>query len=151
MRTELRRAELALHRDARLFDEVTFARLCRARDYLGDCYSERVTLENAAGKACLSRFHFNRLFARVFGETPHEFVTRKRIEEAKKLLLRDTESVTKSLLPSLRLNGYRLRRRGRYYYGIAKTPSGRVSDHPSSLSIDIRNAFHRSGVALFGQ
>jgi AraC-like DNA-binding protein len=94
MRTELRRAELALRREVRLFDEVTFARLCRARDYLGDCYRERVRLENAAGKACLSRFHFNRLFARAFGETPHEFVTRRRIEEAKKLLLRDTESVT---------------------------------------------------------
>jgi AraC-like DNA-binding protein len=94
MRTEMRRAALAVRREVRLFDEVTFARLCRARDYLGDCYSERVTLENAAGKACLSRFHFNRLFARAFGETPHEFVTRRRIEEAKKMLLRDTESVT---------------------------------------------------------
>jgi AraC-like DNA-binding protein len=94
MRTELRRAELALRREGRLFDEVTFARLCRARDYLGDCYSERVTLENAAGRACLSPFHFNRLFARAFGETPHEFVTRRRIEEAKKLLLRDRESIT---------------------------------------------------------
>ena len=94
MRTELRRTELALRREARLFDEVTFARLCRARDYLGDCYCDRVTLENAAQKACLSRFHFNRLFARAFGETPHEFVTRRRIEEAKKLLLRDTDSVT---------------------------------------------------------
>jgi AraC-like DNA-binding protein len=94
MRTELRRSEVALRREVRLFDEVTFARLCRARDYLGDCYSERVTLENTARKACLSRFHFNRLFAGAFGETPHEFVTRRRIEEAKKLLLRDTESVT---------------------------------------------------------
>jgi AraC-like DNA-binding protein len=85
---------LALRREVRLFDEVTFARLCRARDYLGDRYGERVTLENAARQACLSPFHFNRLFAEAFGETPHEFVTRRRIEEAKKLLLRDTESVT---------------------------------------------------------
>lgn len=94
MRTELRRAELALRREARLFDEATFARLCRARDYLGDCYRERVTLEHAARKAYLSPFHFNRLFSHAFGETPHEFVTRRRIEEAKKMLLRDAESVT---------------------------------------------------------
>src|ERR1700737_2943545 len=94
MRSEMRRSELALRREVRLFDEVTFARLCRARDYLGDCYSERVTLENAAQKACLSPFHFNRLFARAFAETPHEFVTRRRIEEAKKLLLRDGKRVT---------------------------------------------------------
>jgi AraC-like DNA-binding protein len=64
------------------------------RNYLGDCYCDYVTLEGAAQRACLSRFHFNRLFVRVFGETPHEFVTRRRIEEAKKLLLRDGDSVT---------------------------------------------------------
>jgi AraC-like DNA-binding protein len=94
MRTELRRAELAVRREVRLFDEVTFARLCRARDCLGECYSDRVTLETAARQACLSPFHFNRLFARAFGETPHEFVTRARIQKAKKLLLRDAHSVT---------------------------------------------------------
>jgi AraC-like DNA-binding protein len=94
MRTGLRRTAFALRREVRLFDEITFARLCRARDYLGDCYADRVTLEDAARKACLSPFHFNRLFARAFGETPHEFVTRRRMEEAKKLLLRDAHSVT---------------------------------------------------------
>jgi len=94
MRTPLRRAELANQRDSRLYVETTFARLCRARDYLGACYSERVTLEKAARQACLSPFHFNRLFARAFGETPHEFVTHRRIEEAKKLLLSENDSVT---------------------------------------------------------
>jgi AraC-like DNA-binding protein len=34
------------------------------------------------------------VFARAFGETPHEFVTRRRIEEAKKLLLAGDQSVT---------------------------------------------------------
>ncbi|MGA2999859.1 helix-turn-helix domain-containing protein, partial [Bradyrhizobium sp.] len=83
-----------MRRDPRLFDPVTFARLCRARDYLGACYRDRITLEKAASHACLSPFHFNRLFARVFGETPHELVTRIRIEEAKKLLLAENHSVT---------------------------------------------------------
>jgi AraC-like DNA-binding protein len=94
MRTQFRRAELAIRRGVRLFDATTFARLCRARDYLGACYRDRITLQNAASQACLSPFHFNRLFARAFGETPHEFVTRTRIEEAKKLLLAENRSVT---------------------------------------------------------
>jgi AraC-like DNA-binding protein len=94
MRIQSRRAELALRRETRLYDPVTFARLCRARDYLGACYSERVTLENAAKQAYLSPFHFNRLFAQAFGETPHEFITRMRIEEAKRLLLAENHSVT---------------------------------------------------------
>ncbi|MFY9530012.1 MAG: AraC family transcriptional regulator [Candidatus Acidiferrales bacterium] len=94
MRTQFRRGELAIRREVRLFDATTFARLCRARDYLGACYRDRITLQNAASQACLSPFHFNRLFARAFGETAHGFVTRTRIEEAKKLLLAENRSVT---------------------------------------------------------
>ncbi len=94
MRAPSRRAELALRREPRLFDAVTFTRLCRARDYLGACYRDRITLEKAANQACLSPFHFNRLFTHAFGETPHEFVTRIRIDEAKKLLLAENHSVT---------------------------------------------------------
>ena len=94
MRTPSRRAALATQRDPRLFDATTFARLCRARDYVGACYRHRVTLENAAREACLSPFHFSRLFVEAFGETPHEFTTRMRMEEAKKLLLADNHSVT---------------------------------------------------------
>jgi len=89
-----RRENRGLRREPRLYDMTTFARLCRARDFLGDCYRERVTLEQAAKQACLSPFHFNRVFAEVFGETPHEFVTRIRVEEAKRLLLAENRSVT---------------------------------------------------------
>src|ERR1700676_2268380 len=94
MRIQSRREELSMLRKPRLYDGVTFARLCRARDDLGDGYRERVTLENAAKQACLSPFHFNRVFAQAFGETPHEFVTRMRIEEAKRLLLAENGNVT---------------------------------------------------------
>jgi AraC-like DNA-binding protein len=94
MRIQSRRAELATRREVRLFDATTFARLCRARDYLGACYSDRITLENAARHACLSPFHFSRVFTQAFGETPHEFLTRMRIDAAKKPLLSENQSVT---------------------------------------------------------
>lgn len=94
MRTQSRRDALAIRRGMRLYDATTFSRLCRARDYLGACYRDRITLQSAARQACLSPFHFNRLFAQAFGETPHEFLTRIRIEEAKKLLLAENHSVT---------------------------------------------------------
>jgi AraC-like DNA-binding protein len=92
MRPRSRREEAV--RDIPLPDAATFARLARARDFLGACYRDRVTLELAARQACLSPFHFNRVFARAFGETPHEFVTRRRMEEAKQRLLAENESVT---------------------------------------------------------
>jgi AraC-like DNA-binding protein len=94
MRTALRRADFPLRRNLRLCDPVTFARLSRARDYLAAYYRDRVTLEKAAAQACLSPYHFNRLFAQAFGETPHEFLTRRRMDEAKKLLLAENDSVT---------------------------------------------------------
>ncbi len=85
---------MALRRDVRLYDWTTFTRLCRARDFIAAGYRERITLEHAAGQACLSPFHFNRLFLRAFGETPHEFLTRLRMDRAKKLLLAENHSVT---------------------------------------------------------
>lgn len=98
MRPESQRLEWAVEREPRRCDSATFLRLARARDYLGSSYGDRITLLTAARHACLSPFHFNRLFLEAFGETPHEFLTRRRIEEAKKLLLSANQSVTEICL-----------------------------------------------------
>jgi AraC-like DNA-binding protein len=68
--------------------------LLRARDYLAASFNERISLADAAALAGLSPFYFHRLFADTFNETPHEFVTRLRIDHAKKLLLAGNHSVT---------------------------------------------------------
>jgi len=68
--------------------------LLRARDYLAANFNERISLGEAAALSGLSPFYFHRLFANAFGETPHEFVTRLRIDRAKKLLLAGNHSVT---------------------------------------------------------
>jgi AraC-like DNA-binding protein len=79
-------------------DQETYVRLCRSRDFLAASAAERVTLEDAARKAYLSPFHFQRLFLRTFGESPHEFITRRRIEHAKMLLASGNLSVTEVCL-----------------------------------------------------
>ncbi len=43
-------------------------------------------MERVARAACLSRFHFHRLFAEAPGETPHRYITRRRLEKAQDLL-----------------------------------------------------------------
>ena len=58
MRTQARRAEMTNRRDGRLFDATTFARLCRARDYVGACYRDRITLEKAAREAGVENIRF---------------------------------------------------------------------------------------------
>ena len=69
-----------------LIHDDTFRRLCRGRDLLASEYPSRVLLEHAAREACLSEYHFHRLFRVSFGETPHEFLTRMRMDRAKQML-----------------------------------------------------------------
>ena len=75
-------------------DDELFRRLCRSRDWLAARLDEPVRLADAAREAWLSAFHYHRLFVHTFGETPHEFVTRLRIDRAKRLLARDRLPVT---------------------------------------------------------
>ena|SRR5882724_5137558 len=69
-----------------LLHDDTFRRLCRGRDLLAAEYQSRVLLEQAARQACLSEFHFHRLFRATFGETPHDFLTRLRMDRARQML-----------------------------------------------------------------
>lgn len=69
-----------------LLQDDTFRRLCRGRDFLAAAYDSRVLLRQAAREACLSEFHFHRLFRAAFGETPHDFLTRLRLERARQML-----------------------------------------------------------------
>ena len=80
-----------------LSDEL-FVRLCRSRDYLGDCANASVRLDHAARLAYLSKYHFLRMFALAFGETPFEFATRVRMERARALLVSSQRSVTEICL-----------------------------------------------------
>ncbi len=77
-----------------LVDHDLFVRICRSRDFLAACAYQPVLLEQAAREAYLSKFHFLRLFQDIFGETPHDFVMRLRMEEARRLLAGSDLSVT---------------------------------------------------------
>lgn len=81
-----------------LVDDSTFRRLCRARDLLAAGYSAPIPLDRAAREACLSPFHFQRLFTRTFGETPHSFLTRLRMDHARQLLAAGELPVTEICL-----------------------------------------------------
>lgn len=78
----------------RLLHDDTFRRLCRARDLLTAEYQSPISLQEAAREACLSPFHFHRLFRATFGETPHDFLTAMRMERARRLLASGEMTVT---------------------------------------------------------
>jgi AraC-like DNA-binding protein len=68
--------------------------LRRARDLIDRDYAEPLDLGAMAAEAGYSRFHFARAFATAYGETPHAYLTRRRIERAKTLLRTANLSVT---------------------------------------------------------
>jgi AraC-like DNA-binding protein len=73
-------------------------RLCRARHRLREPGSSGWPLAKIAAEAGLSRYQFIRRFAAVFGETPHQFRQRHRLELAREMLLFGDEPVTEICL-----------------------------------------------------
>jgi AraC-like DNA-binding protein len=55
---------------------------------------EPIDLENAAMEFGLSPFHFLRLFAKVLGVTPHQYLVRSRLRRAARLLADDKGPIT---------------------------------------------------------
>ena len=49
-------------------------------------FAEPLTVEEIARAACLSPFHFHRLFVAFTGETPHRYLRRLRLERARAML-----------------------------------------------------------------
>ena len=71
-----------------------YKRLLRGRDILLSSLNSQVGLKDVARAACLSPYHFHRVFSRAFGLTPHQYLTRHRLERAAHLLRRSHRSVT---------------------------------------------------------
>lgn len=71
-----------------------YHRLALARDFIEASLDKPITLTDYSGVACLSPHHFLRLFKQVYGETPHQFLTRLRLKCALDLLQSTEISVT---------------------------------------------------------
>ena len=80
---ERRAAPLAGSRNARRELE---RRLHLAADYIDTCHAEPIALDDMAGVACLSRYHFVRHFRSLHGLTPYAYLLRKRAAVATRLL-----------------------------------------------------------------
>jgi AraC family transcriptional regulator len=97
---EARRAETEISACGVATREELYRRVLRGREFLIASLAEPVSLAPAAREACLSRYHFLRTFREAFGETPHQFLTRQRLERARVLLARGDASVTEVCVAS---------------------------------------------------
>jgi AraC-like DNA-binding protein len=73
-------------------------RLLRARDAMDRHYADALDIEALAASVHLSRAHFIRSFRLTFGETPHRYLQRRRLERAMTLLRETDRPVTEICL-----------------------------------------------------
>jgi AraC-like DNA-binding protein len=69
-------------------------RMLRARDAMDRRYAEPLDVPTLAAVAHLSSSQFGRVFKQVFGETPHRYLQRRRVERAMTLLRQTDRPVT---------------------------------------------------------
>ena len=68
--------------------------LRRARDHIDRHFAEELDLDELAALARLSKFHFLRSFAKVYGRTPLAYLGERRVERAQDLLRTTNLTVT---------------------------------------------------------
>ena len=68
-------------------------RLFRVLDYIEANLEGDLTIDSMASIACLSRYHFARAFKQAVGQSPHRYVSTKRLEHAKALLIQGDRSL----------------------------------------------------------
>jgi transcriptional regulator GlxA family with amidase domain len=74
--------------------EESNRRMLRARDAMDRTYAEPLDVAALARIALCSEAHFIRTFRATFGETPHRYLQRRRVERAMHLLRTSDRTVT---------------------------------------------------------
>lgn len=79
-------------------DTRLLRQLRRAKDLMDRDWSTPLDLAAVAARAGYSRYHFSRRFRDVYGETPGQYLTRRRIERSQDLLRSANLTVTEICL-----------------------------------------------------
>lgn len=65
-----------------------YRRIVQAKLFIDMNYAAAIDLDNISDEAYFSKFHFIRLFKKIYGKTPHQYLTSVRIDIAKQLLIK---------------------------------------------------------------
>lgn len=96
-----------------------FRRLHRGKECIDELFQLPLSIETVATEACLSEYHFFRLFKTVFGQTPHQYLNQKRLSYASHLLLRQRASVTEAAVASGFSDIYSFSKAFKKHFGVA--------------------------------
>ena len=80
--------EIQLDRHLRedFLPEFYYVRIRQSKAFMEKYLAEKIELENIASSAFMSRYHFIRVFKRVYGISPRQFLRDLRIHRSKELL-----------------------------------------------------------------
>jgi AraC-like DNA-binding protein len=67
-----------------------YRRIVQAKLFIDKFYFNHIDLDNIADEAYFSKFHFIRLFKKIYNKTPHQYLIYVRIEKAMQLLQSNT-------------------------------------------------------------
>jgi AraC-like DNA-binding protein len=66
--------------------QYLYKRIVQAKLFMDTHYADDIDLRHISGSAHFSRFHFLRLFKKIYGRTPHQYLVAVRVEAAKRQL-----------------------------------------------------------------
>lgn len=69
-----------------LLMEYQYIHIRQSRAFMEKHHSEKITLENIAAAAFMSRFYYIKIFKQIYGVTPRQYLRDLRISKAKELL-----------------------------------------------------------------
>jgi len=67
-------------------NDYLVSQVTRSKKFIDDNFSDNIDLNDIAGEAFFSKFHYIRLFKKCYGVTPYQYLIEVRIANAKKLL-----------------------------------------------------------------
>jgi len=77
-----------------------YRRLHRGKEFIDNSFTIPLSIETIAQEACMSEYHFFRLFKSVFGLSPNQYLIQKRLEHSRNILLQDRYSVSTAAIES---------------------------------------------------
>lgn len=113
-------------------------RLQRVLDFMEARLADDISLDDLAREACLSPYHFSRLFHEATGRPPHRYLIERRIQAAQKLLLSDKSSMVEVALDTGFGSQASFARAFRKVTGVSPGQYRQLQARPSSQAISRR-------------
>jgi len=90
----LRRYAKFMKKESELSSQSSINRICKeAYEYINEHYTSKCSLQDIAQAVKISPNHLHNIFSKHIGITPHEHVTKKRVEKAEQLIAAGEKSM----------------------------------------------------------